>query len=91
MTTAALALAPLVRGGLVEPTGIIVDAASGVSGAGRPPKANTTFCTVDEDFTAYGLLNHRHTPEIERPSPQRVRGRPADERARCCSRRTSRR
>ena len=35
---------------------------SGVSGAGRPPKANTTFCTVDEDFTAYGLLDHRHTP-----------------------------
>lgn len=64
-TTAALALAPLVRGGVVEPTGIIVDAASGVSGAGRPPKPNTTFCTVDEDFTAYGLLDHRHTPEIE--------------------------
>ena len=37
----------------------------GVSGAGRPPKPNTTFCAVDEDFTAYGLLNHRHTPEIE--------------------------
>jgi len=49
----------------VETTGIIVDAASGVSGAGRPPKANTSFCTVDEDFTAYGLLDHRHTPEME--------------------------
>ena len=36
-----------------------------MSGAGRPPKPNTTFCTVDEDFTAYGLLDHRHTPEIE--------------------------
>jgi N-acetyl-gamma-glutamyl-phosphate reductase len=36
-----------------------------VSGAGRPPKPNTTFCTVDEDFTAYGLLDHRHTPEME--------------------------
>ncbi len=65
VTAAALALAPLVAAGAVEPTGIIVDAASGVSGAGRPPKANTTFCAVDEDFTAYGLLNHRHTPEIE--------------------------
>ncbi len=65
VTAAALALAPLVAGGAVEPTGIIVDAASGVSGAGRPPKANTTFCSVDEDFTAYGLLTHRHTPEIE--------------------------
>ncbi len=65
VTAAAVALAPLVRQGLVEPTGIVVDAASGVSGAGRPPKAHTTFCAVDEDFTAYGLLNHRHTPEIE--------------------------
>lgn len=65
VTTAVLALAPLVRAGLVEPTGIVVDAASGVSGAGRPPKPTTAFCTVDEDFTAYGLLDHRHTPEIE--------------------------
>ena len=65
VTTASLALAPLVAAGAVESTGIIVDAASGVSGAGRPPKPNTTFCAVDEDFTAYGLLNHRHTPEIE--------------------------
>ena len=65
VTTASLALAPLVAAGVVEPSGIIVDAASGVSGAGRPPKANTTFCAVDEDFTAYGLLSHRHTPEIE--------------------------
>jgi N-acetyl-gamma-glutamyl-phosphate reductase len=65
VTTATLALAPLLKAGLVEPTGIVVDAASGVSGAGRPPKANTTFCAVDENFTAYGLLNHRHTAEIE--------------------------
>ena len=64
-TAAVLALAPLVRAGLVATDGIIVDAASGASGAGRPPKPNTTFCTVDEDFTAYGLLDHRHTPEIE--------------------------
>ncbi|MGH9276140.1 MAG: N-acetyl-gamma-glutamyl-phosphate reductase [Acidimicrobiales bacterium] len=64
-TAASLALAPLVRSGAIETAGIIVDAASGVSGAGRPPKPNTTFCTVDEDFTAYGLLDHRHTPEIE--------------------------
>ena len=64
-TAAALALAPLVRAGAVETSGIVVDAASGVSGAGRAPKPNTTFCTVDEDFTAYGLLRHRHTPEME--------------------------
>ena len=65
VTTATLALAPLLGAGLVAPTGIVVDAASGVSGAGRPPKPTTSFCTVDEDFTAYGVLDHRHTPEIE--------------------------
>ena len=64
-TAAILALEPLVRAGIIETAGVIVDAASGVSGAGRPPKPNTTFCTVDEDFTAYGLLDHRHTPEME--------------------------
>ncbi len=64
-TAAALALAPLVRAGLVATDGIIVDAASGVSGAGRPPQPATTFCAVDENFAAYGLLDHRHTPEIE--------------------------
>ncbi|MEX1217541.1 MAG: N-acetyl-gamma-glutamyl-phosphate reductase [Acidimicrobiales bacterium] len=64
-TCASLAIAPLVTNGLVQLSGIVIDAASGVSGAGRPPKANTSFCAVDEDYTAYGLLNHRHTPEIE--------------------------
>jgi N-acetyl-gamma-glutamyl-phosphate reductase len=64
-TTATLALAPLLADQLVQPTGIIIDAASGVSGAGRAPKPTTTFCTVDENFTAYALLDHRHTPEIE--------------------------
>ena len=67
-TAAALAVAPLVRLGLIQAEGVIVDAASGVSGAGRPPKAHTTFCAVDEDFTAYGLIDHRHTPEIEQAS-----------------------
>jgi N-acetyl-gamma-glutamyl-phosphate reductase len=64
-TSAGLALAPLLRRGLVEPAGIIVDAASGVSGAGRGAKENLHFGTVDENFTAYGLLTHRHTPEME--------------------------
>ena len=64
-TATGLALAPLVRRGLVEPTGIIVDAASGVSGAGRGLKDSLHFGSVDEDFTAYGLLTHRHTPEME--------------------------
>jgi len=64
-TASALALAPLVQAGLIEPTGIVVDACSGVSGAGRALRQNTAFTTVDEDVTAYGLLDHRHTPEIE--------------------------
>ena len=49
----------------MEPAGIIVDAASGVSGAGRGLKDSLHFGSVDEDFTAYGLLTHRHTPEME--------------------------
>ncbi|HVM54710.1 MAG TPA: N-acetyl-gamma-glutamyl-phosphate reductase [Acidimicrobiales bacterium] len=61
-TVAVLALHPFVKEGLVEPTGIVVDAATGVSGAGRD---KFPFCNVDEDFSAYGLLNHRHTPEME--------------------------
>lgn len=65
VTAATLALAPLLRAGSIQGTGIIVDAASGVSGAGRALKHGSLFCTVDEDFTAYGLLDHRHTPEIE--------------------------
>ena len=77
-TAAALAVAPLVGEGLVDTRGIVVDAASGVSGAGRPPKPNTTFCTVDEDFTAYGLLTHRHTPEMEQ-SVARLAGVGTDE------------
>ncbi|KAA0236374.1 MAG: N-acetyl-gamma-glutamyl-phosphate reductase [Acidimicrobiales bacterium] len=64
-TAAILALAPFVHEGVLSPEALIVDAASGVSGAGRAPKPNTTFCAVDEDFTAYSLLEHRHTPEIE--------------------------
>jgi N-acetyl-gamma-glutamyl-phosphate reductase len=64
-TAAVLALAPLVEAGLIETTGLVVDAASGVSGAGRGAKAHTAFCAVDEDFTAYGVGTHRHTPEIE--------------------------
>ena len=65
VTAATLALAPLLREGKIQSTGIIVDAASGVSGAGRALKHGSLFGTVNEDFTAYGLLDHRHTPEIE--------------------------
>lgn len=72
VTAAALALAPLVRAGAIEPRGVIVDAASGVSGAGRTPKPTSHFGTVNEDFRAYGLLDHRHTPEIEQATGAQV-------------------
>ncbi|MFN3943829.1 MAG: N-acetyl-gamma-glutamyl-phosphate reductase [Allosphingosinicella sp.] len=62
-TTAILALKPLLD--LIDPTTIVVDAASGVTGAGRGLKEETHFSTVDENFTAYGLLTHRHTAEME--------------------------
>ena len=64
-TAAILALKPLVEAGLVKPGSIIVDAASGVSGAGRELRESTSFNTVDGSFSAYGLLNHRHTAEME--------------------------
>ena len=64
-TAAILALKPLVDAGVVKPESLIVDAASGVSGAGREAKESTGFSTVDGSFSAYGLLNHRHTAEME--------------------------
>ena len=64
-TAAILALKPLVESELVTPNSIVVDAASGVSGAGREAKESTGFSTVDGSFAAYGLLNHRHTAEME--------------------------
>ncbi|MET0628823.1 MAG: N-acetyl-gamma-glutamyl-phosphate reductase [Acidimicrobiia bacterium] len=64
-TTASLALAPLLAAGLVEPTGIVVDAVSGVSGAGRALKATSLFAEVSDNVNAYGLLTHRHTAEME--------------------------
>ncbi|MGB8861220.1 MAG: N-acetyl-gamma-glutamyl-phosphate reductase [Ilumatobacteraceae bacterium] len=65
VTAATLALAPLVRAGLIETTGVVINSITGVSGAGRALKHTSLFCTADEDVTAYGLLDHRHTPEIE--------------------------
>jgi len=64
-TASILALKPLVDAGVVRPGGMIVDAASGVSGAGREAKETTGFSTVDGSFSAYGLLTHRHTAEME--------------------------
>ena len=62
-TASLLALAPLARAGLVED--VIIDAKSGVSGAGRAATDKTHFVTVDENLNAYGVPRHRHIPEIE--------------------------
>ncbi len=62
-TAALLALAPLAREGLIGD--VVIDAKSGVSGAGRAPTEKTHFVTVDENVNAYGVPRHRHTPEIE--------------------------
>jgi N-acetyl-gamma-glutamyl-phosphate reductase len=64
-STSILALAPLICGGYIEPTGIIIDAKSGVSGAGRTPKTNILYCECNESFAAYAVGTHRHQPEIE--------------------------
>ncbi len=58
------ALAPLIADGLVSPTGIIIDAKSGVSGAGRGGGATLGFADVNEDVSAYGLLKHAQVPEM---------------------------
>jgi N-acetyl-gamma-glutamyl-phosphate reductase len=62
-TATLLALAPLARAGLIGD--VVIDAKSGVSGAGRAPTDKTHFVTVDENMNAYGVPRHRHTPEIE--------------------------
>ena len=65
-TTAILALAPLLKRGLIQPKGIIIDSKSGVSGAGRTPKLTTHYPECNESVAAYNIGRHRHTPEIER-------------------------
>jgi N-acetyl-gamma-glutamyl-phosphate reductase len=65
-TAALLALAPLLREGLVEPEGIVVDAKSGVTGAGRQSGEAHSFVEIDGDVRAYKVLSHQHTPEIAR-------------------------
>lgn len=65
-TAALLAIGPLVRAGLADPEGIVIDAKSGVTGAGRQSGEGYSFAEVDEDFRAYSVLSHKHTPEIHR-------------------------
>lgn len=64
-TSIALALAPLLRAQLIDPATLIIDSKSGSSGAGRSAKVGSLYCEVNEGFQAYGVGNHRHTPEIE--------------------------
>jgi N-acetyl-gamma-glutamyl-phosphate reductase len=64
-TSAILGLAPLLNKRLVDKASIVVDAKSGVSGAGRGLSLNTHYCEVNENIKAYGVATHRHTPEIE--------------------------
>jgi N-acetyl-gamma-glutamyl-phosphate reductase len=74
-TSVALAIVPLLRAGLVEPTDIIVDAGSGVSGAGAEPKPEHHFPERHETFEAYNVGKHRHMVEMERTLDPYVRGR----------------
>jgi len=64
-TGSQLSLIPLLKAGLIDPDRIIIDAKSGVTGAGRGLKQGSLFAEVAEDFHAYGVGTHRHAPEIE--------------------------
>jgi N-acetyl-gamma-glutamyl-phosphate reductase len=64
-TCSILALVPMLKAGLIETKGIIIDAKSGTTGAGRSLKAGSMYYAVNENFHAYGVGTHRHTPEIE--------------------------
>lgn len=64
-TCSTLAVYPLVKEGLIHTDTLIIDAKSGVSGAGRGAKLDNLYCEVNESCKAYGVANHRHTPEIE--------------------------
>ena len=64
-TATALGLLPLIENGLVDCKGLIVDAKSGVSGAGRSANASMLMGEVGESFKAYGIPGHRHQPEIK--------------------------
>ncbi len=64
-TGPSLALVPLLENKLIKPETIIINAASGVSGAGKKPTAATHYCEVNENYSAYKVNKHQHTPEIE--------------------------
>jgi len=64
-TSALIPLIPFMMQGIIESEGIIIDSKSGISGGGRAPKEHLLFSEAGEGISAYGLLNHRHTSEIE--------------------------
>ncbi len=64
-TSAILPLAPLIKAGLVEPTGIVVNSLSGVSGAGRSSSVEMSFAEINESVKAYKVGTHQHIPEIQ--------------------------
>lgn len=64
-TCSFLSIYPLLKAGLIDPATIIIDAKSGVTGAGRGAKVANLYCEVNESIKAYGVASHRHTPEIE--------------------------
>jgi len=64
-TCSILSIYPAAHGGIIDMSGIIIDAKSGTSGAGRGAKTDSLFCEVNENIKAYGVCTHRHTPEIE--------------------------
>ncbi|MEO5350456.1 MAG: N-acetyl-gamma-glutamyl-phosphate reductase [Magnetococcus sp. YQC-3] len=64
-TSVLLALAPLLRGGWIDPERILIDSKSGASGAGRGASQDTLFTEVEGGFRAYKVEGHRHTPEME--------------------------
>src|SRR5205085_1360992 len=64
-TAANIAIAPLLQAGIIDrKAGVVCDAKSGTSGAGRKPSLKTSFCEVTENFSAYSILKHRHVPEV---------------------------
>jgi len=72
-TSAILALSPAISNTLVEPSSICIDSKSGVTGAGAKPKKATHFPTANEDFRAYKVGKHRHTPEMEEVLSEKVK------------------
>ena len=73
-TSAILGVAPLLKNGIIDTKKIVVDSKSGVSGAGRNAKLDLIYAEVNESFKAYGVLKHRHTPEIKQEMDKLANG-----------------